>query len=94
LRHYPVLGIRTNIPFLIRVLSHEAFRAGEVHTGFIEQHLEELIAPSQPPAAAVAAAAIAPAASARLAGGEGQGDVADRDARSNDPWTMIQGWGR
>jgi len=94
LRHYPVLGIRTNIPFLIRVLSHEAFRAGEVHTGFIEQHLDELITPSQPTAAALAAAATAPAAGARRAGGESQGQAGDGDARSNDPWTTIQGWGR
>ena len=29
-----MLGIRTNIPFLIRLLDHAAFRRGEVHTRF------------------------------------------------------------
>jgi len=36
LRDFPVLGIRTNIPFLVRVLESEAFRAGRVHTGFLD----------------------------------------------------------
>src|SRR5699024_2390741 len=40
LRNYPVLGIRTNIPFMIRVLDHPAFRSGDLHTGFIDQHLD------------------------------------------------------
>src|SRR5439155_16306082 len=36
LRAYPILGIRTNIPFLLRVLEHPRFRAGEVDTGFLD----------------------------------------------------------
>ena len=36
LRHFPILGIRTNIPFLIRILESDAFRRGEVHTGFLD----------------------------------------------------------
>ena len=40
LHAFPVLGIRTNIPFLGRVLDHPDFRAGHLHTGFIEQHLD------------------------------------------------------
>src|SRR4029450_10856549 len=43
LRAYPVLGIHSNVPFLLRLLELEAFRAGQVHTGFIEEHLEDLI---------------------------------------------------
>ena len=37
LRDYPILGVRTNIPFLIRVLEHPRFRAGDVDTGFHRQ---------------------------------------------------------
>ena len=37
--NYPVLGTRTNIPFLIRLLELPAFRAGRLHTGMIEEHL-------------------------------------------------------
>jgi acetyl-CoA carboxylase biotin carboxylase subunit len=43
LRGYEISGIRTNIPFLIRLLQHPAVRRGEVHTQFVEQHLDELV---------------------------------------------------
>lgn len=104
LRDYPVLGIRTNIPFLLRVLDHEEFRSGDVHTGFIEQHLDGLIAPSAPPPAAAAAAATAPAGptfrSRSGIGGSGMGTAGTSSATTTapagpaDPWSTIQGWGR
>jgi acetyl/propionyl-CoA carboxylase alpha subunit len=37
LRAFPVLGIRTNIPFLLRVLDHEAFAAGKMDTSFLDR---------------------------------------------------------
>ena len=37
LRDYPILGVRTNIPFLIAVLEHPRFRAGDVDTGFLDR---------------------------------------------------------
>lgn len=40
LRDYPILGIRTIVPFLLAVLDHPAFLAGNTHTDFIEQHLQ------------------------------------------------------
>jgi acetyl-CoA/propionyl-CoA carboxylase biotin carboxyl carrier protein len=36
LRAFPILGIRTNIPFLLRVLEHPQFRAGRFDTSFLE----------------------------------------------------------
>jgi acetyl-CoA carboxylase biotin carboxylase subunit len=36
LRAYPILGIRTNIPFLLRVLDHPRFVAGDIDTGFLD----------------------------------------------------------
>jgi acetyl/propionyl-CoA carboxylase alpha subunit len=44
LQSYVVLGIRTNIPFLVKLLRHPDFAAGSVHTGFIDQHVEQLAA--------------------------------------------------
>jgi acetyl/propionyl-CoA carboxylase alpha subunit len=41
LRDYAVLGVTTNVEYLIAVLDHPAFRAGETHTGFIPDHLAE-----------------------------------------------------
>ena len=44
LESFPVLGVTTNIPFLLRALAHPAFRSGEYDTGFIGKH-PELTAP-------------------------------------------------
>lgn len=38
-----IAGIATNIPFLKRTLIHPAFAAGQVHTGFIEEHQQQLL---------------------------------------------------
>jgi acetyl-CoA carboxylase biotin carboxylase subunit len=90
LRAFPVLGIRTNVPFLIRLLDHPDVRAGRLHTGFIDQHLDELIARRETPAEAIAAAA-------RLRqgfGGQAPIPVVGSSAGAVDPWTSIQEWGR
>ena len=44
LREIAVEGIKTNRDFLIACLEHEAFAAGDVSTGFIEQRLKSLLA--------------------------------------------------
>ena len=93
LHRYPVLGIRTNIPFLIRALDHDAFRSGDLHTGFIEEHLEELTAPAEPTPAALAAAATAMTQRTSLASA-GAGTSSEATAASHDPWTALQRWGR
>jgi acetyl/propionyl-CoA carboxylase alpha subunit len=38
LREYVVLGITTNVPFLIEVLRHRDFATGATHTHFLDQH--------------------------------------------------------
>ena len=86
LRAFPILGVRTNVAFLINVLQHPLFRTGEVHTGFVDDHLAALLE-SPPPSDLVAAAAAfaqaqRPAATAATA------------QRPSDPWTTLTGWGR
>ena len=51
LRAFPVLGIRTNIPFLVRVLESSPFSAGRIHTGFLDDEGAFLSAvePEPPP---------------------------------------------
>ena len=39
LKSFPVLGIATNIPFLLRALAHPDFSSGEYDTGFVSKHL-------------------------------------------------------
>jgi acetyl-CoA/propionyl-CoA carboxylase, biotin carboxylase, biotin carboxyl carrier protein len=87
LREFAVLGIPTNIAYLLEVLQHPAFIAGEVDTRFLDRETPALvaaIAARQPPAAAIAAAAasFAPPVPAGRA----------RGSAVPDPWTTLQGW--
>jgi 3-methylcrotonyl-CoA carboxylase alpha subunit len=43
LRDYPILGVLTNIPFLLAVLDHPAFRTGSVDTGFLDREGAALV---------------------------------------------------
>jgi 3-methylcrotonyl-CoA carboxylase alpha subunit len=86
LRAYPILGIRTNIPFLIRLLDHPDFRSGRLHTGMVDEHLAELSSPTAPPPEAFAAAAMAAAAAPARRDGQ--------TVAAPDPWSSIGRWGR
>ena len=90
LRSYPILGIRTNIPFLLRLLELPAFRNGQLHTGLIDEHWSTLVpdvATQAVPGEALAAAAFATSAPA----GRGNSDRTDAVA---DPWATLGRWGR
>ncbi|XP_010853945.1 PREDICTED: methylcrotonoyl-CoA carboxylase subunit alpha, mitochondrial isoform X1 [Bison bison bison] len=43
LRQYNIVGLHTNIDFLLSLSSHPEFEAGNVHTDFIPQHRKELL---------------------------------------------------
>jgi acetyl/propionyl-CoA carboxylase alpha subunit len=86
LKRFPVLGVRTNIEFLLRTLDHPEFRRGRTHTGFIDQHLADLLK-HEPAADAVFAAAAAATAPA-------PGAPAAQTSVVPDPWSSMQGWGR
>jgi acetyl/propionyl-CoA carboxylase alpha subunit len=79
-----VLGVVTNLPRLRAIVEHPAFAAGELHTGFIEEHLAELSPPACPPALAIAALA----AALRLGRDGGRG--ARRELP--DPWASLGPW--
>ncbi|HEY4089669.1 MAG TPA: acetyl-CoA carboxylase biotin carboxylase subunit [Bryobacteraceae bacterium] len=62
LSEYKVGGIRTNIPLFDVILREPAFRAGDLHTGYLDALLKKPGLFDQPPApdlAAIAAAAVA-----------------------------------
>jgi pyruvate carboxylase len=42
LKEYIVLGVKTNLGFLIRVMQNDEFKKAEIDTGFIERHPELL----------------------------------------------------
>jgi acetyl-CoA carboxylase biotin carboxylase subunit len=84
LRRFPILGIRTNVPFLVDLIEHDAFHRAAVHTAFIDEELPPPAAADDLPAAAVAAAALAQ---------PGQ-SVAGAVRPDADPWSLLAGWGR
>jgi acetyl-CoA carboxylase biotin carboxylase subunit len=89
LRDFPILGVRTNVAFLIDLLDHAAFRAGDVDTGFVERHLAELTrAREVPEIVATAAEFVASERLTSLPGAAGEG------ASTADPWSDLTGWGR
>jgi acetyl-CoA carboxylase biotin carboxylase subunit len=89
LRAYPVLGIHSNVPFLLRLLELEAFRAGQVHTGFLEEHLEDLTGQDEIALFALAAAAATTAPDDRLPARRCAGPP-----DPSDPWSSSSRWGR
>jgi acetyl-CoA/propionyl-CoA carboxylase biotin carboxyl carrier protein len=46
LREFPILGVHTNIEFLLRILDHPRFRAGNIDTGFLDSEGAALAASS------------------------------------------------
>jgi acetyl-CoA carboxylase biotin carboxylase subunit len=78
LRSYPILGIRTNISFLIEVLKHPRFVSGDIDTRFLDAEGNALraTAPVPPEALEVAAALRAPTT----------------DSTGKDPWETLRGF--
>ncbi len=79
LREYDVDGIRTNIGFFRQILEDPEFRAGNLHTGFIEEFFARRT-PPEPPEDVRAAAALAAAlhTAARAPAGEARNPGASR----------------
>jgi acetyl/propionyl-CoA carboxylase alpha subunit len=89
LKRTVVLGVATNLARLDAIAAHPAFRAGELHTGFLDEHLRETKSPPAPPLA-FAAAALARLLAGRIAaaganGSNGAGPAAD-------PFASLGGW--
>ncbi len=62
LRAFPILGVRTNLRFLIDVLEHPRFQAGTVDTGFLDREVASLAHSAAEPPAFVREAALQPSA--------------------------------
>jgi 3-methylcrotonyl-CoA carboxylase alpha subunit len=84
-----VVGVATNIAFLQRLVTHDAFASGQVDTGLIARHREELLPPARPPSAqALALAAIAEYL--RMASANRLARAASGDHHS--PWNALDAW--
>jgi 3-methylcrotonyl-CoA carboxylase alpha subunit len=83
LRRTVVLGVTTNLSRLQAIVDHPAFRAGALHTRFIEEHLAGHAAPADPPPEALAAAQ----AALRLSRA-----AACSPEVTTDPWDTLGPW--
>ena len=90
LRRTVVLGVVTNLERLQAIVDHPAFRAGDLHTGFLEEHLTGAAAapaPSPfPPPEALAALALALPRKGTTPGGGGSAPL------PADPWATLGPW--
>jgi acetyl-CoA carboxylase biotin carboxylase subunit len=84
LAEFRILGLPTNIPFLLAVLDSPAFRSGSVDTAHLDEAGADLAAQVPLPAAALAAA-VAHVEAARAGAADGQ-------RLRHDPWTSLPGW--
>ncbi len=78
-----ILGVRTNLAFLERVVAHPAFLAGDTDTAFIERHRADLL----PEGAGVPTEALV-AAAARVFRDEQQAIA----SAPSSPWNDTRGW--
>jgi acetyl-CoA carboxylase biotin carboxylase subunit len=84
LRQCVVLGPTTNIPFLLDLMSHPAFIAGETHTGFLTEHFSQW----QPHQQYAREAALA----AALMQTKGSATTAAAPNSPETPWQRLGGW--
>ncbi|MBV8507218.1 MAG: ATP-grasp domain-containing protein, partial [Alphaproteobacteria bacterium] len=84
-----VLGVGTNLEFLVRVAAHPEFESGAVDTGFIERHRAALIPPRRPAPDTVLAAA---ALFRLLAREDASMTAASRSGDPFSPWARVDGW--
>jgi acetyl/propionyl-CoA carboxylase alpha subunit len=85
LRQTVVLGVVTNLGRLVAILCHPAFRAGEIHTHFVDEHLDEVAPDGCPPPEALAAALAALHA-------ESAPSDAGATRTTPDPWRDLGAW--
>ena len=88
LREYAILGIRTNIPFLLQVLQHPQFASAAIDTGFLDRESDALAAsiPVELPAAALAAIQQHRGTPRALSA------LSDLGTSRTDPFDTLRGW--
>jgi acetyl-CoA carboxylase biotin carboxylase subunit len=93
LRAYPILGVTTNIEYLLAVLAQPAFAAGRLHTGFLDEHLPRWCSARAEDAGvallAAGAAELGGRARGAAAGGGGGGLPVTDTGTSASPWDRL-----
>ncbi len=93
LREFPILGVQTNIAFLLRILEDARFRAGEVDTRFLDEEGASL---AQPATAMPEAVREAIAAHQQSPVSSLQSPVSSQESgearAARDPWEVLTSW--
>jgi acetyl/propionyl-CoA carboxylase alpha subunit len=92
LRAFPILGVQTNIPFLLRILEHPRFRSGEIDTGFLDHEGASLAAQS-PAAMPDAVRAVLDSVRHESETGRSRVDANRPQVEGSvDPWESLASW--
>ena len=89
LRQTTILGPTTNLPFLIELIDHPVFIAGETHTAFLPDYLPDW-QPGEKPY--TLAAALAAALNCSPIGGGSGGETFLPAQETETPWQQLGGW--
>ncbi len=88
LRRFPILGVPTNIAFLLKVLSHPRFQSGQIDTGFLDAEEAALTTPESAELPEIVRAA--------FSAHENQSTPAltgtPVETGRHDPWNDLKGW--
>ncbi|HEU4645586.1 MAG TPA: acetyl/propionyl/methylcrotonyl-CoA carboxylase subunit alpha [Burkholderiales bacterium] len=84
-----IVGLRTNVAFLERVVRSRAFAAAELDTGLIERCRDELFAPPAPVTHELLAAA---AVAELLEEADASRERARGSSDPHSPWDAVDGW--
>ncbi len=87
LSDYVILGTKTNVSYLKRIVAHPAFRSGDVNTAFVVEHEKELA--REPSDDVMAVAAILSSLPHSVAQAPESGKT-----RTTSVWDAIGPWGR
>ncbi|MEN8007367.1 MAG: acetyl-CoA carboxylase biotin carboxylase subunit [Candidatus Krumholzibacteriota bacterium] len=90
LRDFAVLGVTTNVEYLIAILQEPAFAAGRLHTGFLEEHLPDWSGDrAEDGDLALAVAAVAELEHRHQGAGPRSAGAAGPAAREDTPWRYL-----
>jgi 3-methylcrotonyl-CoA carboxylase alpha subunit len=89
LEQFVILGIRTNIPFLLAILRNPRFQKADIDTSFLDRERDALAtSDADLPTAAFAAAAVHGEPRTTSAA-----PLTDTNRHDRDPFETLQGWG-
>jgi 3-methylcrotonyl-CoA carboxylase alpha subunit len=83
-----VTGVATNLGLLERVVEHPAFARGDVDTGLIARHADQLLAPAAMTQGTLVAAALAE----YVALVDSRTSTLTADGDPHSPWCAVDGW--